>query len=378
MSQSVIGVLRRFLPEFLRKCRDRKIPQTPAVQRAIWAIRHCRTATMGGHLYTCPDCQQRAFAWHSCNHRSCPQCGRSATREWVARELAKRIGAPYFMVTFTLPQELRGLFFGREAKAAYDLFFTAAATALREKLADPKWLGARSSGFTAILHTWNQRLHFHPHLHCIVPGAGVSADGKVVTVKNANFLVPVKVLQGAFRWHFRQLLEKQDWQVDPVVWTKDWGVHLQPFGDGGSAIKYLGVYVCKTAIGDSRIIASDRKSVSFRWKDRSDGGRSKVETISGCKFVARYLRHVLPKAMRAIRYYGYCHPAARRTRERIALHTGRPIFIGPALNEKPAPSSGSSGVPACPCCRKEMVHLRAFAPSYRQTTRGPPPAVPSS
>lgn len=228
------------------------------------------------------------------------------------------------------------------------------------------------------LHTWNQRLHFHPHLHCIVPGAGVSVDGKVVSVKNANFLVPVKVLQGGFRRHFRLLLEKLERQIDPVVWSKDWGVYLQPFGNGESAIKYLGAYVCKTAIGDSRIIATDRKKVSFWWKDRSDRDRSKIETIPGCEFVARYLRHVLPKGMRAIRYYGYCHPAARRTRERVALHTSRPLFIGPDPEEKPGSASPSSGVPACPCCRKEMVRLRRFSSHYHATTRGPLPPVPSS
>ena len=138
MALAVIDVLRRFLPDYL----ESNPPLSPDQRRAIWAILHCRTPAMGGHLYACEPCAQRAFAYHSCNHKACPQCGRDATRKWVERELGKRVNAPYFMVTFTLPSELRSLFFGPLAKEAYDLFFLAASTALREKLAVKKHLGA--------------------------------------------------------------------------------------------------------------------------------------------------------------------------------------------------------------------------------------------
>jgi len=233
---AVIDVLRRFLPPFLKG----KPPLDEARRRAVWAITRCRTAAMGGHLHACADCGRKEFAYHSCNHRSCPQCGRSATALWVGRELEKRVAAPYFMVTFTLPSELRGLFLGSGAKAAHDLLFAAASRALSEKLADPKWLGAATSGFTAVLHTWNQRLLFHPHLHCIVPGAGLDAAGNFVRVANANFLVPVGVLRRAFRHHFRRGLESLGLETDPDVWHTDWGVDIRPFGGGENAVKYLG------------------------------------------------------------------------------------------------------------------------------------------
>jgi hypothetical protein len=148
---------------------------------------------MGGHVHACEKCGTTHFAFHSCNHRSCPQCGKQDTAEWVERELAKRIGAPYFMVTFTLPQELRPLFFTPSAKAIHEVFFAAASEALSDALANPRWLGARRNGFTMILHTWNQRLHFHPHIHCIVPGAGFDREGRVVRVKSPGFLVPQPV-----------------------------------------------------------------------------------------------------------------------------------------------------------------------------------------
>jgi len=367
---TVIGVLRRFLPAFLRQ----RPALHPAQWRAIWALTHCRTPVMGGHLLACEPCSQRHFAYHSCNHRSCPQCGQAATAQWVARQLAKRVGAPYFMVTFTLPAELRHLFAGAMAKTAYDLFFTASAAALREKLAAPKWLGAAPSGFTAVLHTWNQRMGFHPHIHFIVPGVGIDPDGRVVTVKNANFLLPVQVLSKAFRTHFRQALKKTTCEqhappaADPAVWNKDWGVHIQPCGSGGAAIKYLGAYVCRTAIADSRILSADKDTVTFRWKDRANGGALRSDTIPGTAFVKRYLRHVLPRGLHAVRHYGFCHPAAKAKLDRVAFHTGRPLLAGPF-----APVLPPKTLRPCPCCGKSMRVLATFHPAWAPSRAPPSP-----
>ena len=262
MAPRVIGVLRRFLPEYLRS----RPSLTPVQWRAIRAITQCRTPALGGHHYACAPCEEEVFAFHSCNHKACPQCGREATREWVERELAKRVNAPYFMVTFTLPSELRGMFFGPPAKDAYDIFFAAAAQALGDCLANPKWLGAATSGFTAILHTWNQQILFHPHLHVIVPAAGIDAAGRVISGNSEKFLVHIPALQACFRHQFRVRLKALDWKVDPAVWRIGWGVNIQAFGTGVAAIKYLGAYVCRTAIGDSRILACDADSVTFQWK----------------------------------------------------------------------------------------------------------------
>ncbi|MGA9638138.1 IS91 family transposase, partial [Flavobacterium sp.] len=322
MAAAVIDALRRFLPAFLR---ENHHVLGGAQRRAVWAITHCRSAEMGGHLHACEPCGKREFHFHSCNHRSCPQCGKEATAEWVERQLAKRVGAPYFMVTFTLPEELRSLFFTPQAKSIYQLFFAAASSALSDTLANPRWLGAATSGFTMILHTWNQRLHFHPHLHCIVPGAGIDVTGRVVRVKNANFLVPQPALRSVFRARFRDGLatlatEHELPDIDPAVWNKDWGIHLQPFGSGENVIKYLGRYVCRTAIGDSRIVSITDTQVSFRWKDRANNNAPRIDTLPGVEFVKRYLRHVLPRGLRAVRYYGYCHPAAMAKRERVAFH----------------------------------------------------------
>jgi hypothetical protein len=366
MTFGVIDALRRFLPRLPAGL----APRDEARRRAVWAITRCRTAAMGGHLHACADCGESRFAYHSCNHRACPQCGRAATAAWVGRELDRRIVAPYFLATFTLPQELRGLFFGAKAKQAFDLLFAASSRALGEALTSPKGPGATNHGFTGVLHTWNQRLHFHPHVHYLVPGGGLDTDGHFVRVKNANFLAPLPPLRARFRHHFREGLATLGWQADPAVWNKDWGVHLQPCGDGAAAVKYLGAYVSKTAMGDSRIVEVTDDAVSFRWKDRANGGRQRTETLGGIDFCTRYLRHVLPRGLRSIRHFGFCHPAAKATRERAAFLSGRTLVLsaGPATPPPQKPASW----PLCPCCQKAMPKMGSFAPAFRIENRGPP------
>ena len=360
MAPTVLGALRQFLPDFLKAAP----PLSSAQRRALWAITHCRTPALGGRVFAC--CDQVRFAWHSCNHKACPQCGGAATRVWVQRELAKLVQAPYFLVTFTLPAELRGCFFGPHAKEAYDLFFTTVSRALAEKLATDKGLRATVNGFTAVLHTWNQQLGFHPHIHCLVPGAGLNDRGRFVWVRRPDRLVHLAHLRCAFRQHLRDLFQAHGWQVDPKVWRTNWGVHIKAAGNGTSALKYLGAYVARTAIHDARIQEVTTQSVTFRWKDRTAGGRQRTSTVPGLEFVERYLRHVLPRGLRAIRSYGYCHPAAKANRLRVQLHTGRCLQFGATTAVTPPPASA----PLCPCCHQPMRLVCTFLSPYRR--RGPP------
>jgi Putative transposase/Transposase zinc-binding domain len=367
---TVVGALRAFLPEF----QSSEFALSAQQRRAIWAITHCRTAALGGRAFVCNDCNQIHFAYHSCNHKACPQCGALATRRWVAREVHKLINAPYFLVTFTLPSQLRGCFFGPFAKQAYDLFFTAVQAALAQKLAEDKGLRAATSGFTAVLHTWNQRLEFHPHIHCLVPGAGLNDTGDFVRVKTDKFLVYLPHLQAAFRQQFYQLFKEHDWQVDPQVWSKQWGVHIQPAGSGTAAVKYLGTYVARTAITDARLVSITNQAVTFRWKDRADQNRSQLLTLPGSEFVRRYLRHVLPRGLRSVRYYGFCHPAAKASRLRVQLHSGKPLDLGlPALASQNQPDAlAQESAPLCPKCDQPMKLLLSI--HFSQMSRGPPPA----
>jgi hypothetical protein len=233
-------------------------------------------------------------------------------------------------------------------------------------LATDKGLRATVNGFTAVLHTWNQQMGFHPHIHCLVPGAGLNERGRLVRVKKPDFLVHLPHLQAAFRQHLRDLLKDHNWQVHPDVWSTDWGVHIQPAGNGASALKYLGAYVARSVISDGRILKVADQSVSFRWKNRDCANRLETSTLPGPEFARRYLRHVLPRGLRSIRYYGFCHPAAKANRLRVQLHTGRRLQFGAttALTPPPAPA------PQCPCCHQPMRLVCTFLSPYRR--RGPP------
>jgi Putative transposase/Transposase zinc-binding domain len=366
-SKPTVGeALRRFLPPFTQTA-----PVLgPHQRRAIWAITHCRTPALGGRGFGCKPCNQIHFAYHSCNHKACPQCGRTATASWVRRELAKRVNAPYFLVTFTLPSQLRSCFFGPHAKEAYDMFFTAVSGALAEKLATDKGLRARVNGFTAVLHTWNQQLGFHPHIHCLVPGAGLNDRGRPVRVREAHRLVHREHLQGAFRQHMNRLMKARGWQADPIVWTMNWGVDIQPVGSGAPAIKYLGNYVARTAIGDGRMVHINSHSVTFEWKDRSNQSRKQTSTVSGIEFVTRYLRHVLPRGLRSVRYYGFCHPSAKANRMRVQFGTAMPVQFGSTATPPPP----RKGCPCCPRCGGPTQLILRLRP----LTKGRAPPVPQS
>ena len=365
---TVIDALRRFLPAHLstRPC------LSGVQRRAVWALQNCRTTVMGGHVHECPTCPgQREYGFNSCHHKSCPQCGRAATAEWVQREQSKLIPAPYFMVTFTLPSELRDLFFGEEAKAAYDAFFQASAATLSQTLAEKKWLGAASSAFTMVLHTWNQKMLFHPHLHCIVPGAGLDAQGNYVVVKDADYLLPADALKEVLKHHFGQQMKALGLSCDPAVWRKKWSVNVQAFGSGENAIKYLGRYIFRSVISDSRILSITDTHVTFRHLDRSDRNNpiTRTLTLSGIEFVKRHLRHVQPAKLRAVRYYGYHHPAAKKNRQRVQQGSGAaPMITAPRAPAEEAAQNQEAGTAKrehlCPRCQQPMQMIARIMPSW--------------
>jgi len=380
----VIEALRRFMPAYLSTK-----PVLSSVQhRAVWALQNCRTITMGGHVHECQTCAgQREYAFNSCHHKSCPQCGRAATAEWVRREQSKLIPAPYFMVTFTLPSELRELFFCKEAKAAYDAFFHASAATLSQTLANKKWLGAATSGFTMVLHTWNQKMLFHPHIHCIVPGAGLDEHGRYIVVKKADYLMPADALKEVLKHHFGAQMKALGLSCDPSVWHKKWGVNVQSFGSGENAVKYLGRYIMRSVIGDSRILAISDTHVTFRYIDRSDRANpcTRIMTLSGIEFVRRYLRHVQPAKLRAVRYCGYHHPAAKAKRQRVQKGSGQAGNDEARMTNDETENSEpgtENNLPKCPCCQQPMPRIARIFPGWKrridaqpQQSRAPPSEV---
>jgi len=309
------------------------------------AIERCRTAAMGGHVEACTDCGHWRIAYNSCRNRHCPKCQGAAARAWLAEREADLLPVGYFHVVFTLPAEVADIAFHNKA-VVYDLLFRAASETMLTIAADPKHLGARI-GITAVLHTWGSALTHHPHVHMIVPGGGISHDGTRWISSRAAFLLPVRVLGALFRRLFlTRLIALHDQgklsffgasagladrrtflrQLAPVQ-NKRWVVYAKaPFADPEAVLAYLSRYTHRVAISNSRIIAFDETSVTFRYKDyrRDDGQQQSVMKLSADEFIRRFLLHVLPRGFHRIRHYGLLASATRkasiaRARELLAV-----------------------------------------------------------
>ena len=296
---------------------------SPAQAKAFHMIRRCRTSSMGYHSEVCTECGSVDVSYNSCRNRHCPKCQHSIQQQWVDAQMSKLLPVGYFHIVFTLPQELNILIFQNQ-KLLYSLLLQAAGHTLVELAKDPKFLGA-TTGVTSVLHTWGQNLSFHPHVHCIVPGGGLSKDGLRFVRSRKKFFIPVKVVSRKFRGKFLYLL-KQAYdkgqlaffnEATPLsikanfltlvddLYLKDWVVFCKkPFKSPAHVVKYLGRYTHRVAISNSRIKTFDGKTVSFGWKDYKDRNKSKVMTLSASEFTRRFLLHVLPDRLTKIRHYG--------------------------------------------------------------------------
>jgi len=323
--------------------------RSPAQRRARNAILSCRTASRGGQLYRCDPCGTLAFAWHSCHHRACPNCGGLQAADWLARQKLRRLPVPYFLLTFTVPAELRPLF--RAApEFGYDRLFATSAQAVRDVALSK--LGGEP-GLLGVLHTWSRQLVFHPHVHYLVPGGFLSPNQlRWLRLKDPEFLLPEKVLSRRVRHLFRRALQQQRpdllARVPAVVWRTDWVVNTQAVGSGERALAYLGAYVQRTALSSQRLVQEANGQTTFKYRAR-DTGAWKLLTLETPEFLRRFLQHVLPAGFHRVRYYGWLSPAARAKWERIlALLDWKPPCPPP-----PRPA----WIKTCPCCGQPMQRL---------------------
>jgi hypothetical protein len=270
---------------------------------AMNAIEQCRTEQLGGHVYTCEACQVSEYSYHSCGNRHCPKCQNQAGQQWFERQQQWLLPTPYFMVTFTLPQPLRKIA-RRQQKVMYSLLFQTAAAALQALAQDPRFVGGQI-GMIGVLHTWGRNLSYHPHVHFLVPGGGLSADGQQWLTSSARFLVHVQPLGRLFRAKFRAALQKTALfkQVPYPLWKKAWVVDCRAVGNGQAALKYLAPYIFRVAISNKRIIKVAEGQVTFRYIP-SGCKKSKRCTLPAEEFIRRFLQHVLPKGFVKVRYYG--------------------------------------------------------------------------
>ena len=290
--------------------------------KVLRAVKNCRTAELGGHLDQCDECGHVNISYNSCRNRHCPKCQKLSSERWIERSKELLLPVQYFHTVFTIPDLLNPLIRFNQ-KQSYFLLFKAASETLLELARDKKYLGAEI-GITAILHTWGQNLMDHPHLHCIVPGGGITPDEKWKAAKK-DFFIPVKVLSRKFRGKFlaclREAYDAGDLKFGGEIellqqtrsfdfllnqlYTMEWVVFCkESFAGPQSVIEYLGRYTHRVAISNSRVKSIADGKVHFEWKDRRHGNKTKVMALDGMEFIRRFLLHVLPARFMKIRHYG--------------------------------------------------------------------------
>lgn len=359
----VSEVLSRFYKPFLNRYGK---TLTAHQRRALQSILLCRTEAMGGHRYRRTHCRHEHFAWHSCNHRLCPRCGAADTAAWVAQKLEDRLPVDHFLVTFTLPAQLRPLCLTLGA-VFYRLFFRAAGRAIKDVLADPRHLGG-NCGFMGMFQSWRQDLRLHPHIHFIVPGAGLDDKGGLLRLKRKNWLARGEVFAGRMRSLLLNELREAG-HLDPgrirTLWKTRWNCDVENFGNGENALKYLGRHVFKGPISDARIHKTSTRSVWIKVKDRKSRSYHSVE-IEGVEFVRRYLLHALPSGFHRIRYYGFLHARGREKLRLIRQQLGGAVLVPENVQDKTV--SPEAPVHTCPRCGKAMISIehRSRAPPWRR------------
>ena len=303
-------IVRRFGPEFISRYGPRMMASQ---KRALSDIAACCTRELGGRLYHCDDCHDTFWHYHCCRNRACPKCHGSQTRQWLQERQAELLPCDYFHAVVTVPSELRPLF-RRHQKLLYGLLMQVSAAAVKELCAQKRHLGALP-GMLAVLHTWNGRLDYHPHVHLLITGGGITADGKYWEPARGEFLMPVAVLSRKIAAQFRAALEKAEptvfADIPTKVWQREWVSFCKHYGHGNDAVlNYLSRYVFRTAISNARILGMDQTHVTFRWKDRKADAWH-TERLPGVEFLRRFLQHVLPQGFHKVRYYGLWHSSKR-------------------------------------------------------------------
>lgn len=358
-------------------------PTSPEQRKALRDITACRTAALGGHVHRCSQCDHQEISYNSCRNRHCNKCQAANQAQWLEARAQELLPVPYFHVVFTLPEALRPLALQNQ-ETVYAILFCAVSHSLQTIAGDSRHLGAHI-GFLALLHTWGQNLIHHPHVHCIVPGGGLSADESRWIPSRPHFLLPVRVLSRFFRRTFLRLLQqarrtgklafqgKLEPLAHPEHWDallsqlrqNDWTVYCKPpLGGPQQVLKYLARYTHRVAISNRRLLSLEDAQVSFRCKDYHRGGRTRILTLQAQEFVRRLLLHVLPKGFVRIRSFGFL--SNRYRKEKLALC--RRLLEAP--HSKPQPEiaviapAPDSDAHICPVCHLgRMLRVETLPPS---------------
>lgn len=296
---TVDHVLREYFPGYIQQ-----FNLLPSHYRTITDILSCRTKNLGGQTWYCDNCRKTHYSYHSCKNRMCPKCQNNHSTNWLIKQYKKLLPVEYFMVTFTIPSELRDLFRNNQ-KICYNILFNSSSDSLRQLALDKRFIGGEI-GMLGVLQTWASNLIYHPHIHYIVPGIALANNNTIRFAKN-KFLVHQKPLVNLFRGKLCAGLKENNFKIPLEVWQKNWVVDIQAVGNGKSSLKYLGRYIYRTAISNNNILSLENGKVTLRIKDNRTR-KNKTITLSAIEFIRRFLQHTLPKGFQKVRSYGLLHP----------------------------------------------------------------------
>jgi hypothetical protein len=298
---AIQNIFRLYAPEYLNLYGD-SMPDNH--RRTMSAIQQCRHGSFGANVFRCASCGNIHITRCSCGNRHCPTCQNDKAEHWLLKQLNNLLPCSYFLITFTVPDKLRPFIRGNQS-AAYSAMFSAASASLKTLAEDKRFVGSEKTGFTGILHTWGRQLQYHPHIHFIVPGGGLSEDGNKWLPSRQDFFIHVEPLSIIYRAKFRDAMKQAGLfhSIDPAVFRKDWVVHSKAVGDGRASLKYLAPYVFRVAISNARIVSYENHQVTFRYR-KSGSNRLRSLTLDAMEFIRRFLQHVLPNGFMKIRHYG--------------------------------------------------------------------------
>ncbi len=336
-------------------------------RKVISAMIHCRTEDNGTVIYRCEDCHADHARHRACGNRHCPGCQQRKTYQWLDQQIARQLPGHHFMLTFTVPEPLR-TFLRSHQRAGYSALFEASAAAIKTLAAKPKFFGTHTPGFFGVLHTWGRQLHYHPHIHYLVPGGALSIDKHQWQPASPGFYLPVKALSKRFRAKFRDRMKTAGLleHIPAAVWQIDWNVHCQPVGTAEATLNYLAPYVFKVAISDQRIVKIEAGKVTFRYK-KSHSQRLRTMTLEIFEFIRRFLQHVLPTGFMKVRYYGFLSPTFSVPIEEVQALAE--LAAGFAVTA-PKPIKTAAPKPGCRHCGGVLRYLRSV-PRPRQIPTSP-------
>lgn len=354
--KTINEIFRAFGPEYVERFGD-LMPKNHL--KVIQAIINCRTFAYGMTLYECDDCGEKHRLFRSCGNRHCPLCQNHKARLWLKKQWERQVPGHHFMITFTVPEQIRE-FIRSNQRLCYDALFNASSEALKTLAADEKYIGGDLPGFFGVLHTWGRKLPFHPHIHYIVPGGALSKQDGKWHPSRIDFYVPNKAVSIIFKAKFRDEMKKAGLfeDIPNDAWIIDWNVNIKAVGSSEQSLKYLAPYVFKVAISNSRIVSVEDRSVTFRYK-KPGSSRWRSMSLKIMEFIRRFLQHVLPAGFMKIRYYGFMNPNSSVSLDKIRLLIELSYGFGvktPEPEIDPLPSF------KCPSCGGTLKYRYSILP----------------